>query len=323
MLRDPLPLHVGDRVLLRDPGSAALMILGATVLDVDPQALARRGAATAAGRELRQLAGSAVSCDLLRQARLAAGGGAGRDGRSGRHCFGRRGLARRSRPVGRAAPAGWPRWSPRTPSATRWPSACRRRRPAPRSACPTVRWSRRWPTGRSGSRTAICARPVPPADRDPVTGDRAASLPPRIAAAVRAVLADLADAPVPGPQGIRPAAGTGARSAAIAPAAPACCCGWRGAGRAGPRSPSSRPIQILAGLPRPVPPPPRPGQAGTTRRVAIPLLEYLDQFRITQRLPDDRRRLRLTAGPLPEPPSQVLLPAGVQLPNLDGVWPEA
>jgi hypothetical protein len=31
---------------------------------------------------------------------------------------------------------------------------------------------------------------------------------------------------------------------------------------------------------------------GTTRRVAIPLLEYLDRARITERLPDDRRRLR-------------------------------
>src|SRR5262245_6994906 len=31
-LRDPLPLHVGDRVLLRDPGAAALAIYGGTVL---------------------------------------------------------------------------------------------------------------------------------------------------------------------------------------------------------------------------------------------------------------------------------------------------
>ena len=44
--RDPLPLHVGDRVLLRDPGSAGVMILGATVLDVAPPA-----------RRLRWLAG--------------------------------------------------------------------------------------------------------------------------------------------------------------------------------------------------------------------------------------------------------------------------
>src|SRR5580693_4461330 len=38
-LRDALPLHVGDRVLLRDPGRADGRILGATVLDVAPPAV--------------------------------------------------------------------------------------------------------------------------------------------------------------------------------------------------------------------------------------------------------------------------------------------
>ena len=51
-LRDPLPLHVGDRLLLRDPGAAGLFILGATVLDVTPPPLTRRGAAAAAATEL-------------------------------------------------------------------------------------------------------------------------------------------------------------------------------------------------------------------------------------------------------------------------------
>src|SRR5689334_22025400 len=66
-LRDPLPLHVGDRVLLRDPGSAAATILGATVLDVDPPALARRGAAAAAGRELAAWPDPPSAADLLRR----------------------------------------------------------------------------------------------------------------------------------------------------------------------------------------------------------------------------------------------------------------
>ena len=66
-LRDPLPLHVGDRVLLRDPGSAAVTILGATVLDVDPPALARRGAAAAAGRELAAWPDPPSAADLLRR----------------------------------------------------------------------------------------------------------------------------------------------------------------------------------------------------------------------------------------------------------------
>src|SRR5436309_4754575 len=65
-LRDPLPLHVGDRVLLRDPGRAGMTILGATVLDVDPPALARRGAA-AAGRELAAWPDPPSAADLLRR----------------------------------------------------------------------------------------------------------------------------------------------------------------------------------------------------------------------------------------------------------------
>ena len=51
-LRDPLPLHAGDRVLLRDPGAAGLAIYGAIVLDPAPPPLGRRGAAAAAVREL-------------------------------------------------------------------------------------------------------------------------------------------------------------------------------------------------------------------------------------------------------------------------------
>src|SRR6201995_5445351 len=84
MLRDPLPLHVGDRVLLRDPGSAAVMILGATVLDVDPPALARRGAAAAAGRELAGWPDPPSAADLLRRhGFLRAGGLAAKGGPGG------------------------------------------------------------------------------------------------------------------------------------------------------------------------------------------------------------------------------------------------
>ncbi len=42
-LRHPLPLHVGDRLLLRDPGSR--VVTAADVVDVSPLPLARRGAA--------------------------------------------------------------------------------------------------------------------------------------------------------------------------------------------------------------------------------------------------------------------------------------
>jgi len=44
--------------------------------------------------------------------------------------------------------------------------------------------------------------------------------------------------------------------------------------------------QILAGLPQPFTTAEARQALGTTRRVAIPLLEYLDRSGITQRLPD-------------------------------------
>ena len=58
--------------------------------------------------------------------------------------------------------------------------------------------------------------------------------------------------------------------------------------------------RMLAGLPQPFTTAEARQALGTTRRVAIPLLEYLDRAGITQRLPDDRRRLRLSPGH--EPP---------------------
>ena len=53
--------------------------------------------------------------------------------------------------------------------------------------------------------------------------------------------------------------------------------------------------RVLAGLPQPFTTAEARQALGTTRRVAIPLLEYLDRAGITQRLPDDRRLLRLAA----------------------------
>ena len=102
-LRDPLPLHAGDRVLLRDPGAAGLAIYGATVLDPAPPPLARRGAGAAAVRELSAWPDVPTAADLLRRhkllraAQLAA---AGADGAAGRR---RRGLAGGPGALGRAA----------------------------------------------------------------------------------------------------------------------------------------------------------------------------------------------------------------------------
>ncbi|MFF9506581.1 hypothetical protein ACF1BU_04120 [Streptomyces sp. NPDC014724] len=53
-LAQPLPLHVGERVLLRDPGMYRI-VAGATILETRSAPLRRRGAATARAVELSSL----------------------------------------------------------------------------------------------------------------------------------------------------------------------------------------------------------------------------------------------------------------------------
>ncbi|WP_406690907.1 selenocysteine-specific translation elongation factor [Saccharopolyspora sp. ID03-671] len=55
-LRQPLPLRIGDRALLRDPGGHAVRA-GVTVLDVRPPELRRRGAARARAEQLDRIDG--------------------------------------------------------------------------------------------------------------------------------------------------------------------------------------------------------------------------------------------------------------------------
>ena len=278
-LRDALPLHVGDRVLLRDPGSARMTILGATVLDVAPPALTRRGAAAAAGRELAAWPDLPSAANLLR----------------------RHGFLRTSALTAMGVPGG------PLPVAGNW------------LADPA-----RWAVLRSRLTEAVAAH----AKRDPLAigmppeaaraalglPDRALiealaqgvriqledgylrmapSLPPRVVAAVRAVLADLAEAPFMAPDAGR------LRDLGLDPRAIAA------AARAGlllrvteqivlAPGAQTEAARMLASLPQPFTTAEARQALGTTRRVAIPLLEYLDRAGITQRLPDDRRRLRLT-----------------------------
>ena len=128
-LRDPLPLHAGERVLLRDPGAAGLAIYGATVLDPAPPPLARRGAGAAAVRELSTWPDVPTAADLLgrhKLLRIAQLVAAGVDGAAPR----RRGTGWRTRFTGqRCGPSSQP-WWPTSAPGTRWPPACLPRRPA-------------------------------------------------------------------------------------------------------------------------------------------------------------------------------------------------
>ena len=286
-LRDALPLHVGDRVLLRDPGSAGLTILGGRYSTSrrprSPGAARppRPGASSPPGRISRRppiCCAATASCAPARWPPWASPAARRRWRATGWP----------TRPAGRACAGSWPRRSSPTPSATRWPSACRQKPPAPPSACPTGRWSRRWPA---------CPGPGPARGRLPAPEHEvtAPSLPPRVVAAVRAVLADLAKAPFMAPDAGR-LRDLGLEPRAIAAAA-----------RAGlllrvteqivlAPGAEAQAARMLARLPQPFTTAEARQALGTTRRVAIPLLEYLDRTGITQRLPDDRRRLRLTGS---------------------------
>jgi selenocysteine-specific elongation factor len=292
-LRDALPLHAGDRVLLRDPGSAGVAIYGATVLDPAPPPLSRRGAAAAAAHELAAWPGTPSAADLLRRhgllraATLAATGAAGPP-----------------EPVAAdwlADPARWNRLRAELPTVV---AAFAARDPlAPGMPVEAARAALGLP-----SRDLVLALVSAPSEADSVVLDgaylrlasaRAASgaaapggsLPPKVASAISAILDDLAKDPFAAPDGERlRQLGLDARALAaaargglllrvadlvvLAPGADA------------------EAARMLAGLPQPFTTSQARQVLGTSRRVVIPLLEYLDRARVTERLPDDSRRLR-------------------------------
>jgi selenocysteine-specific elongation factor len=294
-LREPLPLHVGDRLLLRDPGSAGVTILGATVLDVTPPALVRRGAAAAAGRDLAAWPDVPTVADLLRRHGLLRASAVAAMGVTG--------------PLPPPVTAsGWladpARWrdlrrqlaevvdahARRDPLAIGLPTeAARAALRLPDRALVEALAQRHEPDTEP-TRVRLDGGYFRPGEPAQLKGSHPA-LPPHVAAGVQAVLADLAGAPFMAPEAGRlrelgldgRAIGAAARAGlllrvteqiVLAPGADA------------------EAARALAGLPQPFTAAEARQALGTTRRVAIPLLEYLDRAGITQRLPDDRRRLR-------------------------------
>jgi len=287
-LRDPLPLHVGERILLRDPGAAHEQagprwrgLFGAVVLDPGPPPLTRRGAAAAAAAELASWPDRPTAADLLRRRRLV--------------------LAAELRATGADAlpepvaagwladPGHWDRLAARlselvAENASADPLA-------PGLPVDAARDALGLPDRRLALALAATAPSV--ALRGGVlTGQGGATdLPAALAAAVASLLADLQARPFDAPEAGRlRELGLDKRDLAVAARhgallrlsdqvvlAP-------DAGRAAAR--------ILAGLEQPFTTSQARTALGSTRRTVIPLLEHLDRQRITQRLPDDRRRIR-------------------------------
>ncbi len=293
--REPIPLHVGDRLLMRDqavraasprsasPGpaqAAGPAVYGAVVLDAAPPPLGRRGAGASAAAELGSWPDRPVAADLLR-----------RHGLLRASALLAMGVSEHPEPVlgeWLADPGYWADLAGRLGEAV---TAQAGREPLARGL--TVEAARA-AVGLPDRRLVDALVRPPLRLRDGLVQIAAArdtpELPATVAAAVRVLLADLATAPFAAPDADRlRRLGLDLRAMAaadraglllrisdqivLAPGADAL------AGR------------VLAGLPQPFTAAEARQALQTTRRVAIPLLEFLDRAGVTQRLPDDRRKL--------------------------------
>jgi selenocysteine-specific elongation factor len=273
-LARPLPLLVGDRALLRDPGRHHVAG-GVTVLDVAPPPLARRGAAAARAGVLAGLDGRPDAAGELRRRRLVR----------------REELTRMGVPVTAAPVAGdW------LADPDHW------RALAARLAEETTRYARAHPLEPGvpvdvlrhrldlPDRALVEALVRPPlrihAGR--VTAAPGHALPEPVARAVARVRAEYGDRPFQAPEAGRLAdLGLGPREIGAAVRAGALL---RLAENVvllpGAVDDAAR---VLAGLPQPFTLSAARQALDTTRRVAVPLLELLDRRGVTRRLPDDAR----------------------------------
>ena len=281
-LRQPLPVQAGDRAILRDPGRQAIAA-GVLVLDADPPELGRRGAAAARVTELAASTGrpdpvaelsrrAAVPADRLR----ALGIEVEELGPEVRRIGGWL--------VAAGTWAGWlsglaghlDRWAAAHPLEPGMPAEALRRAlaiPDPRLLPPLVE--------QAGllSRDGRIVRPGRPSTLG-VAEQAVASLERRLAEAPFAApdLNELAELRL-GRRELAAAERAGrllriAEDVVLLPGTPALA------------------AERLAGLPQPFTLSQARQALGTTRRVAVPLLEHLDAEGYTERLPDSTRRLR-------------------------------
>jgi selenocysteine-specific elongation factor len=310
-LGEPLPLHVGDRLLLRDPGSAAATfarlgagdapgtaasprpgrpawppLVGATVLDPAPPAFRRRGAAAAAGRELAPWPAVPAAADLLRRHGLLPAAS-----------LRAMGVTDLPAPAGGDWVADPEHWAALARQLRASVAAHAEREPlAPGLPLDAARAGLGLPARQLVERLAVPPLAVRSGyvvlDRDGSAG-RGPALPDRVLTAVRLVRDDLAGRPFAAPEAAR-LRELGLDTRALAAAARAGLL-LRVADQVVLAPGADREAaRILAGLPGPFTAAEARQVLDTTRRVAIPLLEYLDRRGLTRRLPDDRRTVTST-----------------------------
>lgn len=289
-LARPLPLRIGDRVVLRDPGRRH--VTGLTVLDVRPPALRRRGAARARAADLATVTGVPDAADELR----------------------RRGTVRAVELVAMGVPeveqvealrgGGWlldPARVPALVTALRAAVTAHDRADPLDPGLPVEAARHAVDLPHPALVTAL----VPAFDdlRRPVSPDELvvrdgrirraadAGLPRALREALDAVRADLADTPFAAPDADRlTTLGLGPKQVATLVRAGELSTVGEGIVLL-PDAPE-RAVEILRGLSEPFTLSEAREALGTTRRVAVPLLEHLARRRLTTRTDDGRHRLR-------------------------------
>ena len=269
-LEHPLPLRVGDRALLRDPGDRSLW--GIEVLDVDPPTLRRRASGARRAAVLETLDGT-LAADLADRGLVR------------RTSLRRRGIP--STPVpGDALVHG--DWIVSGPEASRLRVALGDLVDASASGVTNPAAAQQLGLPTPGLVEALVEPPLRNAAGRVIRG---AALPDRLVAALTALHDDLAESPFAAPDADR-LAGLGLEPTGLARLA-----------RDGKVLRLRDNVVLLPGaddlavrrlieLEQPFTSSQARQALATSRRVALPLLEHLDRTGRTVRLPDDRRRVR-------------------------------
>ncbi|MFG1760608.1 selenocysteine-specific translation elongation factor [Micromonospora echinofusca] len=279
-LARPLPLLVGDRALLRDPGRHHVAG-GMTVLDVAPPPLTRRGAAAARAAVLATMDGRPDLAGELRRRRLARAADLIRTG-----------VEVTGPPVAGdwlADPEHW-----RALGARLAEEVARHAREHPLEPGAPVELLRQRLDLPERALVEALVRPPLRLRAGRVTAPAADALPEPVARAVARVRAEYADRPFRAPEaehladlGLGPREiGAAVRAGALLRLAENVVLLPGAADDA---------VRVLAGLPQPFTLSAARRALDTTRRVAVPLLELLDRRGVTRRLPDDARVV-VTAG---------------------------
>lgn len=279
----PLPLRIGDRALLRDPGRHHVAG-GVTVLDADPPALNRRGAAARRAAVLTGMTGTPDLAGELRRRLLARGAD-----------LWRHGVPAEGRPVAGdwfADPDHWTALGERLAAETARHAAEHPLEPG--VPLEVLRQRLGLP-----DRALVEALVRPPLT---VAGGRVTDggprVPEEVVTAVRRAFEGLADQPFTAPEADRlTEVGLGTRQ--IGAAVRAGLVVRLGVTVLLPPGAPDRAVAILAGIPQPFTLSEARRALGTSRRVAVPLLELLDRSGVTERLPGDLRTVAAVDGPSP------------------------